>query len=90
MKGRGASCSSVLGTIIGGLLGTLLIPLPILGTLIGGVVGAVGLEWLNNRDTSASIRAGTFAAESFALSIILEVILNLIILVIFFAALLIR
>ncbi|NDJ63345.1 MAG: DUF456 domain-containing protein, partial [Chloroflexi bacterium] len=31
IRTRGASCSSIFGTIVGGLLGTFLIPIPILG-----------------------------------------------------------
>jgi hypothetical protein len=89
MKGRGASWRSVVGTIGGGLLGTFLIPIPILGTLLGGIGGAFGLELLYNRDVRSSVRAGTFAAESFVRSLILAILLNFAILIVFFAAVLI-
>lgn len=89
MKGRGGSCSSAFGTFIGGLLGTFLIPIPIIGTLIGAIGGAIGMELLRVGDLRESLRAGSFAAKQFALSLILAIILNTIMLVVYFAALLI-
>jgi len=77
MKTRGLSCSSVIGTLGGGLLGTIFIPIPILGTLIGAIGGAIGLEILRVGDLKVALRAGGFALESFIYGMILEVIINL-------------
>lgn len=90
MKTRGASCSSVVGTIIGGTIGTFVIPIPVLGTLIGGMAGALILEIMRVGDLRKSMYAAGFAFETFVLSFILEFVINLIIVIVFFASLLIR
>src|SRR5215210_2427063 len=56
MKSYGVSCSSSFGMMVGGLVGTFSIPIPILGTLIGAIIGAVLLELLNVGDTNRALR----------------------------------
>lgn len=90
MKSRGASCSSVLGTILGGLIGTFVVPIPILGTLIGAMVGAVALEAMRLGDLRKALTAGSLALESFVLGMVLEFVFNLGIVVTFFGSLLLR
>src|SRR6185436_3057251 len=41
IKTGGLTCLGAIGSLVGGLIGTFLIPLPICGTLIGAVVGAL-------------------------------------------------
>lgn len=83
MKTRGLSCSSAIGTIGGGILGTFLIPIPVLGTLIGAIGGAIILEVLRVGDLKVALRAGGFALESFIYGSILEMIINLAIIGVF-------
>lgn len=83
MKARGASCSSVIGTIIGGIVGTFLIPIPLVGTLLGAIAGAILMEILRVGDVRTALRAGSFAAESVVIGVLLEFVVNLVILVIF-------
>ena len=89
MKGRGSSCSSVLGTILGGLVGTFAIPIPIAGTLIGMILGAILLEAMRLGDLKKALQAGSLAFESFVWGIITEFGFNLAIVGVFFGSLLI-
>jgi uncharacterized protein YqgC (DUF456 family) len=90
MKSRGVSCSSVVGTIIGGTIGTFIIPFPLIGTLIGAVIGALIFEMIRLRDMRQSIKAAGFALESFLYSLIVEFVINLAIVITFFASVLIQ
>ncbi len=83
MKTRGVSCSSVLGTIGGGILGTIFIPIPLMGTLLGAVSGAIVMEVMRVGDVRRALRAGTFAAETFVGSLITEFVVNLSIIAVF-------
>ncbi|MDZ4771002.1 MAG: DUF456 domain-containing protein [Chloroflexota bacterium] len=83
MKSRGGSCSSVFGTIIGGLLGTFLIPIPLLGTLLGAIGGAMLMEVLRVGDLRTALRAGSFAAESVVIGLVLELVVNVAIIAVF-------
>lgn len=88
VKGRGLSCLSAVGSLIGGLAGTFLIPLPILGTLIGCVAGAVLVEWLARQNMSDAVRAGRTAASLFVIGYLVEIGTSIAIAVIFFISLL--
>ena len=86
MNGGEMSCSSVIGTIVGGLAGSFLIPVPILGTLIGAVGGAIVLEVLRDRDRGSAMQAGVFALDTFFKGLFIEAALNLAIIGVFFAS----
>ncbi len=88
MKTSGASCSSAIGVIVGGTIGTFAIPTPIVGTLIGAIAGAVLLELLRLGDLSKALQAGGFALKSFALGMLTEFGFNLLIVAVFFSSLL--
>ena len=45
MHAEGGSCLSILGSLVGGLIGTFAIPVPFLGTIIGLVLGALLFEF---------------------------------------------
>lgn len=88
MKTQGASCSSAFGVIVGGLVGTFAIPMPIVGTLIGAVVGAILMELLRLGDVQKAIQAGGFAFRTFVLGMLTEFGFNLLIVAAFFASVL--
>jgi uncharacterized protein YqgC (DUF456 family) len=89
MKTYGVSCSSAFGMMVGGLVGTFTIPIPILGTLIGAIIGAVLMELLNVGDTSRALRAGGIAFKAFILGMITEFGFNVLIVGVFFASVLV-
>jgi uncharacterized protein YqgC (DUF456 family) len=88
MRKYGVSCSSALGMMIGGLVGTFAIPIPIVGTLLGAVGGAVLLELLNLGDMQLALKAGGIAFKSFLLGMATELGFCLLIVAVFFAAVL--
>jgi uncharacterized protein YqgC (DUF456 family) len=89
MKTQGASCSSAFGMIIGGLVGTFTIPIPIVGTLVGAMIGAIVLELLRIGDMQKALQAGGFAFRSFVLGMLTEFGFNLLIVLAFFASVLV-
>jgi uncharacterized protein YqgC (DUF456 family) len=88
MRKYGVSCSSALGMMIGGLVGTFTIPIPIIGTLLGAIAGAVLLELLNLGDLQLALKAGGFAFKSFLLGMATEMGFCLLIVAVFFSTLL--
>jgi hypothetical protein len=77
MKTDGMSCLASLGSLIGGLLGTFFIPLPLLGTLIGCVAGALLVELVRWRQVRPAWRAGRSAFKMFLLGYAVEVAASL-------------
>lgn len=63
-SGRGA-VGALIGTLIGGVAGTFLIPIPVLGSLIGACAGAAlgawGIELWQGRTMGASVKSGVGA-----------------------------
>jgi uncharacterized protein YqgC (DUF456 family) len=88
MKTQGASCSSAFGMILGGLVGTFTIPIPLIGTLVGAMIGAIILELLRLGDMQKALQAGGFAFRSFVLGMLTEFGFNLLIVATFFASVL--
>src|SRR5262245_42602444 len=83
MKTRGASCSSVAGTLLGGVVGTFVIPIPIVSTLAGAMVGAMALELLHFGQFRKAIRSAGFALESYILSMAIEFAISILIIAVF-------
>ncbi|MAS36026.1 MAG: hypothetical protein CL610_18605 [Anaerolineaceae bacterium] len=88
VRTQGLTCLGAVGSIIGGLVGTFLIPLPILGTLIGSIAGAVLVEFVRFRQTRQAITAGQIAFKLYLWSTVIQFILSLAILLTFVATLL--
>jgi uncharacterized protein YqgC (DUF456 family) len=86
MKSYGVSCSSALGMMVGGLVGTFAIPIPLIGTLLGAIGGAVLLELLNAGEMQRALRAGGTAFKAFILGMITELGFNVLIVGVFFAS----
>lgn len=83
VKTGGLTCLGAVGSLIGGLLGTFVIPVPILGTLIGCVVGALAAELVRFRNLSKALRAGQSAATMFVLGYVVEVASSIAIFIVF-------
>jgi uncharacterized protein YqgC (DUF456 family) len=69
--------------LIGGVLGTFLIPVPILGTLIGAVVGAMGVEFVRFGELQIALDAGGHAFRLYLLSVTVEFASSLLIIAVF-------
>lgn len=74
VKTSGLTCLGAVGSLVGGLVGTFLIPLPILGTLIGTVAGALIIEFIGFREARKALRAGQVALKLFIVGYILEIV----------------
>lgn len=88
MRSGDVSCSSVFGTIVGGLVGTFFIPIPIVGTLLGAIGGAILMEVLRVGDLSKALRAGGFAFQTFLIGMVMEFLFSLAIIGVFLASVL--
>lgn len=89
IKTEGGSCGAAVGTMIGGIVGTMIIPIPIIGTLIGSVVGAVLFDAIGRRNLQQSSGAAVYATKNFVYGIVVRIIGTALITAVFFGALLI-
>src|SRR5690349_17525193 len=56
IKTGGLTCLGAIGSLIGGLIGTFLIPLPVCGTLVGAVLGALIIEMIHFRNMQKALQ----------------------------------
>jgi uncharacterized protein len=86
VQNRGGSCWGILGSIVGGILGTFFIPIPLFGSLIGALIGALAVELMRSRELYAAMRAGRGVVESYIYGVIVEFCMSLCIIVTFVAS----
>jgi uncharacterized protein YqgC (DUF456 family) len=84
----GLTCFSAIGSLIGGLVGTFVIPIPILGTLVGAVAGALLIELVQFRNLRRAMDAGQTTAKIFVIGYALEVAISLMIFAVYAVSLL--
>ena len=65
MRGEGISCLTSVGSIVGGLVGTFVIPIPILGTILGSIGGALIVEFMRIGEIQRAMRAGRVAFKMY-------------------------
>ena len=87
IRSDGVSCMGIVGTLIGGLVGTFTIPIPICSTVIGAVAGALLFEFLYRGDVQRALNAGRMAARSIVVGMILEFSASLLIFLLFLGSL---
>lgn len=87
VRTSGLTCLGAVGSFIGGLVGTFVIPLPILGTLIGTVIGALAVELLYFGEMRKAVRAGRVALQLFIVGYILEIAASAAIVLVFLVSL---
>ncbi len=69
---EGSSCLSTIGSLAGGLVGTLAIPVPILGTVIGMVGGALAFELMRAGELNRAVKAGHNTFKLYLVSFVVE------------------
>ncbi|MEQ8675967.1 MAG: DUF456 domain-containing protein [Aggregatilineales bacterium] len=85
MRAQGGSCWGTMGTIIGALVGTFFIPIPIpfCGTLIGAVLGALAFEFIHIGDARKAMKAGQLAMTTYFLGLVAEFVMSFAIFAVF-------
>ena len=80
---EGMSCLGAVGSMIGGIVGTLVIPVPILGTIIGLIVGAMLIEHARIRQWRRTLQAGGAALKLYVWGVAIGFGFSLLILLVF-------
>lgn len=78
---RSGAVGSVIGTLVGAIAGTFMLPIPIVGSIVGGVIGAGGGAFIAergiaNRTMKDSIRSGSGAAAGRLVSMVIKLTLS--------------
>lgn len=63
----GLTCLGAVGSFIGGIIGSFVIPIPILGTILGAMAGAALLELIRFREFRKGLQAGRSALKMIAI-----------------------
>jgi hypothetical protein len=87
VRSGGLSCAASIGSIVGGMVGTFIIPVPLLGTLIGAIVGALAVDYLQRQNVDTAVTAGKEAARLFAIGYAVRFISSLMIFIVFIISL---
>jgi uncharacterized protein YqgC (DUF456 family) len=75
-----------LGSLIGGLVGTFVLPIPLIGTVAGMVIGALLFEFMRVGEMQQATRAGRIAFKTYLLGIVTEFASSVAIVLIFAAS----
>lgn len=88
IRAEGLSCLGAIGSVIGGIAGTFLIPIPILGTIIGSVLGTLVVEYTRIREMQHALRAGKTAFKLYLWGVVVEFCFSVLIIVVFILSIL--
>jgi uncharacterized protein len=83
----GLSCLSSVGSFIGGMVGTVLVPIPLIGTMVGVVGGALLVELVRIREWRQAMSAGKTAFKMFVLSYVVQLVASITIFAVFIISL---
>lgn len=83
VRGQSLSCLGAVGSFVGGILGTLFIPIPILGTIAGGIIGAMLVEFTRIRQLRHALQVGRTSLRLFLLGVAVQFSFSLAILLVF-------
>lgn len=83
VRAEGLSCLGAIGSIVGGIAGTFLIPVPILGTIIGTVAGALLVEYARIQEMRHAYQAGMTAFRLYLWGVLVEFIFSVGIIIVF-------
>ncbi len=83
IRSEGLSCLGAIGSIIGGLVGTFLIPIPIIGTILGSMAGALLVELARFREMRRAFTAGRVAFTLYLWGVVVEFAFSILIILTF-------
>ena len=87
-KTTGMGCKTSLGSMIGGIIGTFAIPIPLIGTVIGLIVGALLVELALFGDLRKAMQAGQSALKLFAIGYALNIAISMSIFLVYLVSIL--
>jgi hypothetical protein len=79
----GSSKRAMAAGLLGGLIGTFLLPIPLLGTVVGYAAGVLLGEYQKHGDWDKALRAGAGGLAGWGLATVLQLVTGFIILIIF-------
>lgn len=82
-KKSGAAKRAIFLGVVGAILGTFLIPIPLIGTVIGYAIGIFAGELLKHRDAEAALKASLGGVAGWGVATVVELAGALTILVVF-------
>ncbi|MBZ0295380.1 MAG: DUF456 domain-containing protein [Anaerolineae bacterium] len=83
IRAEGLSCLGAIGSIVGGIAGTFIIPIPILGTVIGSVLGTLIIEYARIKEMQHAVRAGKTALKLYLWGVVVEFCFSVLIIAVF-------
>ncbi len=83
VRAGGLTCAASIGSIIGGMVGTFIIPIPLIGTLLGAVAGALVVDFIQRQNVDTAVIAGKEAARLFAIGYAVRFISSAMLFVVF-------
>jgi uncharacterized protein YqgC (DUF456 family) len=79
----GSSKRAMVAGMIGGLIGTFLLPIPLLGTVVGYAAGVLLGEYQKHGDWDKALRAGAGGIAGWGIATVLQLVTGFVILLIF-------
>lgn len=74
LKGSGGSPWAILGSLVGGIIGSFAIPIPVFGTVVGSLLGVLAIEWSRRRELGHIFRVGRGFLVSWLLSLLVQAV----------------
>lgn len=84
----GAAKRTLITGMIGAILGSIFIPIPILGTIIGYVIGLLLGEYHKRRDWNAAWQASKGGLAGWGIATVIQLVIGLLVIIIFAGAVL--
>lgn len=87
IRSKGLSCLSTVGSVIGSIVGTFLIPIPLVGTIIGAIAGALLVELARGRQVRRAMQAGRSVFQLYLIGIVVQFVTGLVMFAVFLVSL---
>ncbi len=87
IRSKGLSCLSTVGSVIGSIVGTFLIPVPLAGTIIGAIAGALLVELVRGREVRRAVQAGRSVFQLYLIGMVVQFVTGLMMFAVFLVSL---
>jgi uncharacterized protein YqgC (DUF456 family) len=79
----GGSCLGTIGSILGAMIGSFVIPIPILGAIIGAIVASIGIALLQAKERQNLFKIGRDTLKTYIAGLVLEFCASILIILVF-------